>query len=131
MAGFEGIIERTKAIRDLYTDLCMEVSRLGSRSQLTREQLKAMMTTYGDSLLEKTAEIQRLQTENDELRAEIQATEATDELAEERLAMSAPPLPSARTKPATYIETARRDPKPGQSQAKGAKKNSRKKKKDP
>lgn len=66
-----------------------------------------------------------MQAENDELRAEIQAREDADELAEERVATSAPP-PPARTKPATYSETAKRDPKPGQPQTKGVKNNPRK-----
>jgi len=121
VAGFEGIMGKTKALRDVYTDLCMKVTRLSTRSQLTQEQLKAMMTTYGDSLLEKTAEVQKLQRENEELRAEIQAREAADESAERRV-VTTPLLPTmARMKPVTYAKTTKRDPKPGQSRANAVK----------
>ncbi|CAI6363431.1 unnamed protein product [Macrosiphum euphorbiae] len=131
IAGHEGIMERTRALRDVFSDLCLEANRLGSRSQLTQEQLKAMMNTYSEALLEKTAEIQKLQRENEELRAEIQAREEADELAEVRPAtQTVRPSTSAQTREtASYAEMAKLDPKPGQPRAKGAKNSSKSAKK--
>lgn len=118
VAGSEGIMERTNALRNIFQDLCLEINRLSGRAQLTQEQLRSMIDTYSNSLLDKSAVIDRLRKENSEFRAEIQARELTDEMAKGQTSpvKSKPTLP-AQTKPlpATYAEKAKLDPKSGQS----------------
>jgi len=117
VAGSEGITERTKALRCIFQDICLEVSRLSGRSQLTQDQLRLMMNTYSDSLLEKSAVIGRLQAENDELRAEIQARERADEMTERQTVTAKPksarPAQAATTS-TSYAEKAKMDPRPDQ-----------------
>lgn len=88
------------------------------------------MDTYSGSLCEKTAEITRLQKENEELRAEIRAREVADEAAEVRATTNVrpPPQPRIRTT-TTYAETVMLDPKPGQQKVKNTKNSSRSTKK--
>ncbi|XP_015365949.1 PREDICTED: uncharacterized protein LOC107163183, partial [Diuraphis noxia] len=87
VAGSEGIIDKTKALRNIFQDLCLEIK------------------------------IARLQAENGELRAEIQARERADELAE-RQTVTVKPRPAlttqAKVTSMSYAEKARSDPKPGQ-----------------
>jgi len=51
----EGIIERSKALREIYTDGLLENSSLRGKFQVTQEQLKSILDTFSKSINEKAA----------------------------------------------------------------------------
>ncbi|KAL5245704.1 hypothetical protein ACI65C_013035 [Semiaphis heraclei] len=69
VSASEGMLEHLQSLRDIYTELCIEVARLGCKAQVTQDQLHEILNTFGKSLSGKTAEIDRLKKENAELRA--------------------------------------------------------------
>lgn len=96
--------ERTTAIRALFTDVCLENSRLQGITQLSATELKGILESFTKSLSAKCDEISALKSENAELRAKMASKEST--------ATSDKPEP----RPVSYAEIATakagRKPKP-------------------
>jgi len=60
----DGINTRLKAVRDIYTDLCMENSRLQGVTQFSAAELKGLLDTFSKSQKEKSKEIEEVRLEN-------------------------------------------------------------------
>ncbi|KAL5236943.1 hypothetical protein ACI65C_004353 [Semiaphis heraclei] len=73
----EGILERVKALKDIFTDVFSENCRLSGKTQVTQEQLKSIIETFSKSLSDKTAEIEDLKRQNIELREALETRPKT------------------------------------------------------
>ncbi|XP_050065596.1 uncharacterized protein LOC126554580 [Aphis gossypii] len=102
VASAENMSERTTAIRALFTDVCLENSRLRGITQVSTTELNGILASFTKSLSGKCDEIGALKNENAELKAKLAGKEC----------MSKSEIPVVR--PVTYAEIAvgKGEPKP-------------------
>jgi len=71
VAAADGMTERITAIRNLYTECCLENSRLQGVTQFSTQELGGMMDTFTKSLAKKCDKINELKRENLELKERL------------------------------------------------------------
>jgi len=72
VAAAEGFLEHATAIRNIYSDLCVENSRLQGITQFSASEMSGYLTNFTNSLSAKNAEIETLKRENKELRDKLE-----------------------------------------------------------
>lgn len=70
-AAADGMSERITAIRNLYSDCCLENSRLQGVTQFSTQELSGILDTFTKSLAKKCDEINELKRENQELKERL------------------------------------------------------------
>jgi len=68
VAAAEGFLERVTTIRNIYSNLCVENSRLQGITQFSASEMSGYLANFTSSLSAKNAEIETLKRENRELR---------------------------------------------------------------